>query len=89
MYKVDISPAANSVLEEYTFRCARDNGRGVHYDYWMLMMRRSHIWNPLPPHRMCQIEVYSFQISCFKFLATPLVRLPDKECENCVKIDYN
>lgn len=26
MYKVDISPAANSVLEEYTFRCARDNG---------------------------------------------------------------
>lgn len=26
MYKVDISPAANSVLEEYTFRCAGDNG---------------------------------------------------------------
>ena len=26
MYKVDISPVANSVLEEYTFRCARDNG---------------------------------------------------------------
>ena len=26
MYKVDISPAANAVLEEYTFRCARDNG---------------------------------------------------------------
>lgn len=26
MYKVDISPAANSVLEEYTFRCANDNG---------------------------------------------------------------
>ena len=26
MYKVDISPAANSVLEEYTFRCAEDNG---------------------------------------------------------------
>lgn len=26
MYKVDVSPAANSVLEEYTFRCARDNG---------------------------------------------------------------
>ena len=26
MYKVDISPAANAVLEEYSFRCARDNG---------------------------------------------------------------
>lgn len=26
MYKVDISPAANSVLEEYSFRCAKDNG---------------------------------------------------------------
>lgn len=26
MYKVDISPAANSVLEEYTFRCVIDNG---------------------------------------------------------------
>ena len=26
MYKVDISPAANAVLEEYTFRCARGNG---------------------------------------------------------------
>lgn len=26
MYNVDISPAANSVLEEYTFRCAIDNG---------------------------------------------------------------
>lgn len=26
MYKVDISPAANSVLEDYTFRCADDNG---------------------------------------------------------------
>ena len=26
MYKIDVSPAANSVLEEYTFRCARDNG---------------------------------------------------------------
>ena len=26
MYKVDISPAANSVLEEYTFRCANDSG---------------------------------------------------------------
>lgn len=26
MYKVEVSPAANSVLEEYTFRCARDNG---------------------------------------------------------------
>ena len=26
MYKVEVSPTANSVLEEYTFRCARDNG---------------------------------------------------------------
>lgn len=26
MYKVDISPAANSVLEEYAFRCINDNG---------------------------------------------------------------
>lgn len=26
MYKVDVSPAANSVLEEYSFRCAKDNG---------------------------------------------------------------
>lgn len=26
MYKVDISPSANSVLEDYSFRCARDNG---------------------------------------------------------------
>lgn len=26
MYKVEVSPAANSVLEEYTFCCARDNG---------------------------------------------------------------
>jgi hypothetical protein len=26
MYNVDISPAANDVLEEYTLRCARDNG---------------------------------------------------------------
>lgn len=26
MYKVDISPVANEVLQEYTFRCARDNG---------------------------------------------------------------
>ena len=26
MYTVDISPAANTVLEEYTYRCARDNG---------------------------------------------------------------
>lgn len=26
MYRVDISSAANSVLEEYTLCCARDNG---------------------------------------------------------------
>lgn len=26
MYKVDVSPTANSVLEEYSFRCAKDNG---------------------------------------------------------------
>lgn len=26
MYTVDISPAANSILKEYVFRCARDNG---------------------------------------------------------------
>lgn len=26
MYKVDISPAAKDVLDEYTFRCNRDNG---------------------------------------------------------------
>ena len=26
MYAVDISPAANTVLEEYTYRCVRDNG---------------------------------------------------------------
>lgn len=26
MYKVEISPSANAVLENYTFRCARDNG---------------------------------------------------------------
>lgn len=26
MYKVDVSPAANEVLAEYTFCCARDNG---------------------------------------------------------------
>ncbi len=26
MYKVEISPTANDVLKEYTFRCARDNG---------------------------------------------------------------
>ena len=25
MYKVDVSPAANAVLEEYSFRCANDN----------------------------------------------------------------
>lgn len=26
MFKVDVSPTANSVLEEYSFRCAKDNG---------------------------------------------------------------
>lgn len=26
MYKVDVSPAAKSVLEEYVFLCAEDNG---------------------------------------------------------------
>ena len=26
MYKVDISPAANAVLEDYSLRCASDNG---------------------------------------------------------------
>ncbi len=26
MYKVDISPSANSVLEDYSFRSAKDNG---------------------------------------------------------------
>jgi plasmid stabilization system protein ParE len=26
MYNVEISPAANSVLEDYTFLCANDNG---------------------------------------------------------------
>ena len=26
MYTVVISPAANSILKEYVFRCARDNG---------------------------------------------------------------
>lgn len=31
MYKVDISPTAYSVLEEYVFRCARDNGEECAY----------------------------------------------------------
>lgn len=26
MYKIDISPSASSVLEKYSFRCAKNNG---------------------------------------------------------------
>lgn len=47
MYKADISPAANSVLEEYTFRCANDNGTECALRFLDAFDSKVSFWNPL------------------------------------------
>ena len=46
MYKVDISPAANEVLQEYTFRCPRDNGEDCALRLLDSYDEKSLIWKP-------------------------------------------
>ncbi len=48
MYKVDISPSANAVLEGYTFRCARDNGEECALRLLDAYDEKISYWNPLP-----------------------------------------
>ncbi|MDD6307408.1 MAG: type II toxin-antitoxin system RelE/ParE family toxin [Clostridiales bacterium] len=88
MYKVDISPAANSVLEEYTFRCAKDNGEecalrllDAFDDKITYLESTPHIGCARLRHVPAKYRVLNFWSHLWFVFQI-------KEEENCVKIEY-
>lgn len=60
MYKVDISPAANAVLEDYSLRCASDNGTECALRLLDAFDEKRRLSRNHPDDWMRQIKIYSF-----------------------------
>lgn len=84
MYKVDISPSANAVLEEYTFRCARDNGEECALRLLDAYDEKISYLESTPLIGCARLKYIPSKYRVLNFW--PHLWL--KEYENCVKIDY-
>ncbi len=88
MYKVDISPAANSVLEEYTFLCARDNGEECTLRLLDAYDEKISYLESTPLIGCARLKFIPSKYRVLNFWPHLWFVFQIKEYENCVKIDY-
>lgn len=88
MFKVDISPAANSVLEEYTFRCARDNGEECALQLLDAFDEKITLLETMPLIGCARLKYVPAKYRVLNFWPHLWFVFQLKEAENCVKIDY-
>ena len=88
MYKVDISPSANAVLEEYTFRCARDNGEECALRLLDAYDEKISYLESTPLIGCARLKYIPSKYRVLNFWPNLWFVFQIKEYENCVKIDY-
>lgn len=88
MYKVDISPAANAVLEEYTFRRARDNGEECALRLLDAYDEKISYLESTPLIGCARLKYIPSKYRVLNFWPHLWFVFQIKEYENCVKIDY-
>lgn len=88
MYNVDISPAANSVLEEYTFRCARDNGEECALRLLDSYDEKISYLETTPLIGCGRLRYVPSKYRVLNFWPHLWFVFQVKEEENCVKIEY-
>ena len=88
MYKVDISPSANAVLEEYTFRCARDNGEECALRLLDAYDEKISYLESTPLIGCARLKFIPSKYRVLNFWPHLGFVFQIKEYENCVKIDY-
>ena len=88
MYRVDISPAAISILEEYTHRCAADNG--VDCAFHLLDAYDEKIsWLETTPLMGCsRLKYIPSKYRVLNFCPHLWLVFQIQEREQCVKIEY-
>lgn len=88
MYKVEISPAANSVLEEYTFRCARDNGEECAFRLLDSYDEKISYLETTPLIGSARLRHVPSKYRILNFWPHLWFVFQIKENEKCVKIEY-
>lgn len=88
MYKIDVSPAANSILQEYTFRCARDNGEDCALRLLDAFDEKITFLENTPQIGCARLRYVPAKYRVLNFWPHLWFVFQIKEEESCVKIDY-
>ncbi|MCH5344921.1 MAG: type II toxin-antitoxin system RelE/ParE family toxin [Acetatifactor sp.] len=88
MYKVEVSPAANSVLEEYTFRCARDNGEECALQLLDAFDEKVSYLENTPLMGCARLKYIPSKYRIITFWPHLWLVFQVQEENNCVKIEY-
>lgn len=88
MYKVDVSPTANSVLEEYSFRCAKDNGVECALRFLDAFDDKVAYLEATPLIGCARLKYIPSKYRVITFWPHLWLVFQIKEEDNCVKIEY-
>ena len=88
MYKVEVSPAANSVLEEYTFCCARDNGEECALQLLDAFDEKVSYLENTPLMGCARLKYIPSKYRIITFWPHLWLVFQVQEENNCVKIEY-
>lgn len=88
MYKVDVSPAANAVLEDYVGRCYADNGLECAMRLLDSYDEKIAYLETQPLIGCARLKYIPSRYRVLKFWPHLWFVFQIKEYENCVKIDY-
>lgn len=88
MYKVDVSPVANEVLAEYTFRCAEENGEECALCLLDAFDDKVGYLENTPLIGCARLKYIPPKYRVITFWPHLWLALQVKEEEKCVKIEY-
>lgn len=88
MYKVDISLSANSVLEDYSFRCAKDNGMECALRLLDAFDEKVGYLETTPMIGCARLKYILSKYRVITFWSHFWLVFQVKEEEKCVKIEY-
>ncbi|SCP98732.1 type II toxin-antitoxin system RelE/ParE family toxin [Anaerobium acetethylicum] len=88
MYKVEVSPAANGILEEYALRCLSDNGEECALRLLDSYDQKISFLESEPLIGCARLRYVPSKYRVLNFWPHLWFVFQIKESENCVKIDY-
>lgn len=88
MYKVDVSPVANEVLAEYTFRCAEDNGGECALRLLDAFDEKAGYLENTPLTGCARLKYIPSKYRVISFWPHLWLVFQMKEEEKCVRIEY-